>query len=206
MNKINVLKQKKTIRELEDELEHLKDELEQANNKAELEAIKQQQEQELELMRFKLDREVDSRKKAEEAIQAFKDENKRLNDQFEDAERQRAKKDAARKKLEEEVADLQDKLDKEKKNSEKNVQKAKEAATKAASQTVAKTSDPSELKALSSENSELKTKVQQLQDQVSNLEKSKKKAEDESQEFKGQLEDEVVSREKSTKAKRQLED
>ena len=57
-------------------------------------------------------------------------------------------------------------MDKERKSAGKSIQKAKEATTKAATQTVAKTADSGELKALAAENNESKTKLEQLSDQI----------------------------------------
>jgi len=76
------IKAEKTVRELEDEIEELKEELSEADNRAQLEELKNRQEQELELMRFKLDRESDLRKKSEEAVAAYKAQNEHRNKQF----------------------------------------------------------------------------------------------------------------------------
>jgi len=57
------IKSQKLISELEEQIEELKQKLEEADVRKELEELKSRQEQELELMRFKLDRESELRKK-----------------------------------------------------------------------------------------------------------------------------------------------
>jgi len=94
MNKRQKLKQKKkkTIREHEEEIEKLKELVAEADKKGQLEELKTRQEQELQLMNFKLEREVELKKKAEEALAFIKSENEKLNEQFELETRKREKK------------------------------------------------------------------------------------------------------------------
>lgn len=110
-------------------------------------------------------------------------------------------------KLAREIADLQDRLDKETKKREAAEKVAKElkALPKPTDNNSGKV--PSEeLKAVQTENDELRAKLEAQNANVVQLEKKKKQLEDELDEAKEQLEDEGQQREKLIKAKRQLEE
>jgi len=85
------IKSQKLISELEEQIEELKQKLEEADVRKELEELKSRQEQELELMRFKLEREGELRKKSEEAANGFKQQNEILQNEFDNFQRESEK-------------------------------------------------------------------------------------------------------------------
>jgi len=139
----------KTIRDLENELEETKEKVEDAAHTAQLEELKQRQEQEIELMRFKLERESDLRKKADEAAAAFKAQYEQMLEKFEEEARQREKTDKTRVKTQDAVTDLEQRLEQERKKretAEKEVKRLKGEVQMATSTAIAGKVDSKELK------------------------------------------------------------
>jgi len=199
------IKAEKLARELEDDMEDLKEKAEESASKKGLEELRNKQEQEIELMKFKMEREVELRRKAEEALSVFKQQNELLNEQFENESRSKEKQDKARAKLQADVEELTERLEQEKKKRESADRAAKEAKNNVKTDVGPKIV-PEELKAIQTENDELKAKLEASQANHALLEKKRKQAEDERDELKEQFEDEVASKEKALKAKKQLED
>jgi len=200
------LKAEALVRDLESEKSQLKEQLDESARKSEVAQLKQQLEQQDKLNTFKLEREIDLRKKADEAVAAIKHQYEELYEQFENAARERSKQDKHINKSRGEFDEINSKLNAEVKKREVAEQKLKEAKEELLKK-VGPVGIPSEqLKAIQVEADDLRIKLEAATTTLSTLEKKNKSLLDEVDQLKQLAEDESAQKEKNAKARREVED